>query len=752
MATLPDVAGSSRSPSPRPAMAVVGYDPGRPDQTGAAVSAAGREVQQASDIVAATNERQDALVAQSAANALQRATVQAEFDPETGFRNAKEGQALGKPFLDTYTQRLNDSQKQIREGLLNDNQRRMFDQHAAVVSTRFQSALLEHQAVQTERFNDTTDNATLETALQGMAIRPDDELGFQTGLVQIGGTIDRMAQRKGLPPVAAQQLKSKMLDAAYSTRITATLQGVPGVQAADPYRAEAMFRQVQDRLSPQSQVTLARTVQKAVQDVQARDSAQAIVFGRAPVAPNVVAQGVTGPALAAIVEQMESGGNKNAVSPKGAMGAMQVMPNTAANPGFGVRPAQLGPDGKPVPGELERVGRDYLGAMSARYDNPALVLAAYNAGPGQVDKWLAQYGDPRAGQISTEAWAAKIPFNETRDYVANGLRKIAAAGGNADAPVQAPTAKQLKTDLYARVSFAREIAEQQYPGDPAYADAVAARVLQYGNTVIQNAVAVEQGARDGLLQGMLGTKADGSDGPQSIDELLADPQMRRNWDNATPEVKQGIQHHFANQDKKWSPETFRTYYQLLGESTNEPATFANRDLGTAFGSMPLPGLQHLTNLQASLRTKESRDAQKAANYLHADAVVEQQLRPLKLGKGAKTQDTKDATNVFYGQLHEALDAHVKTTGKPPTDSDISKIAASLLVQGQVPGGLFGSFWPSTKPAFMVTDMKNFMVPLPTDKATRDKLMNDFKAATGRAPKDLQELQEAYTRYKLAGGK
>ena len=101
----------------------------------------------------------------------------------------------------------------------------------------------------------------------------------------------------------------------------------------------------------------------------------------------------------------------DAVSPAGARSVMQVMPQTAMDPGYGVRPGN----------DLVRVGRDYATAMLAHYGNPVLAAAAYNAGPGQVDKWLGDYGDPRTGAISPEAWVAKLPFQETRQYATRFL-------------------------------------------------------------------------------------------------------------------------------------------------------------------------------------------------------------------------------------------------------------------------------------------------------------------------------------------
>jgi len=492
-----------------------------------------------------------------------------------------------------------------------------------------------------------------------------------------------------------------------------------------------------------------------------------MIFGRAPLKPADVAPAVTGApfagikaeALTPVVMHMESRGNRYGAngnlltSSAGAVGEMQVMPATMSNPGMGIRPVALDKDGKPIPDDIARVGRDLLGALTARYDHPALVMAAYNAGQGRVDQWLKQYGDPRAGQISTEEWAAKIPFKETRDYVTNGLRILAAKGGTPSMPVQAPTANQLKTDLYDRMNYARQWAEQAYPGDAAFADAVVSRVASYGQQVVSGQQAKEHGARDGLVQGLIGQRPDGSDAPGTIDALLADPTMRRNWETATPETRQGIQRHFMEREKaeKWNPDAFRNYYKLIGEATSDPEAFAARDLSNIFGMMPMAGINHLTNMQASLRTREARDAAKGANYLHAQALVESMLKPLKMGKTAKDTGKKEDTDVFYGMLQEAMEDFKKTTGKRPQDADITRIATGLLAQGQVPGWLFGT---NDTPAFKAVregKLQGYAVPLPSDATLRSEIASQFNAAHGRVLSDA-ELQAEYTKFRLAGGK
>jgi len=87
----------------------------------------------------------------------------------------------------------------------------------------------------------------------------------------------------------------------------------------------------------------------------------------------------------AAIQQIESGGNPNAVGAAGETGSMQVMPTTGTNPGFGVKPAANN-----TPAEIDRVGRDYYTAMQSRYNDPVLAAAAYNAGPGTMDRAIAR--------------------------------------------------------------------------------------------------------------------------------------------------------------------------------------------------------------------------------------------------------------------------------------------------------------------------------------------------------------------------
>jgi soluble lytic murein transglycosylase-like protein len=102
------------------------------------------------------------------------------------------------------------------------------------------------------------------------------------------------------------------------------------------------------------------------------------------------------PAFVRAVVAAESGYRADAVSPKGAIGLMQLMPSTAR--GLGADPRN--------PEQNIDAGTRYLRDLLLKYDSHAYhALAAYNAGPGAVDKY---HGVP--------------PYRETQNYILTVLR------------------------------------------------------------------------------------------------------------------------------------------------------------------------------------------------------------------------------------------------------------------------------------------------------------------------------------------
>lgn len=146
-------------------------------------------------------------------------------------------------------------------------------------------------------------------------------------------------------------------------------------------------------------------------------------------------------------------------SPKGAKGEHQVMDATNRDPGFGVRPAQ-----DDSPEERARVGKEYLAAMLKEYGgNVPMALAAYNAGPGNVDKALA-----KAKEAGDEVnWMRYLPKpQETVPYVQKIMAEFG-AGKGAPAPptlaeVHARVREQVGDANPERLKIALDAAEKQF--------------------------------------------------------------------------------------------------------------------------------------------------------------------------------------------------------------------------------------------------------------------------------------------------
>ena len=126
------------------------------------------------------------------------------------------------------------------------------------------------------------------------------------------------------------------------------------------------------------------------------------------------------PYIAAGLIRQESVFNPTAISRVGARGLMQVMPATgqviSRKQGIGsITAADLY-----NPTINVKLGMNYLAQMLGQFGKIEYAAAAYNAGPGRAQRWIAERGG-----LDVEEWIETIPFTETRGYVQGVLRYAA---------------------------------------------------------------------------------------------------------------------------------------------------------------------------------------------------------------------------------------------------------------------------------------------------------------------------------------
>ena len=131
------------------------------------------------------------------------------------------------------------------------------------------------------------------------------------------------------------------------------------------------------------------------------------------------------PALLNALTRQESEFYTGTISPVGARGLMQLMPQTArqvaASAKMKYELARLVSD----PSYNVTLGSVFLAQLVSAYGGSyVLTLAAYNAGPGRVAEWIKEFGDPRDKDVDPVDWVERIPFTETRQYVQKILESV----------------------------------------------------------------------------------------------------------------------------------------------------------------------------------------------------------------------------------------------------------------------------------------------------------------------------------------
>ena len=133
--------------------------------------------------------------------------------------------------------------------------------------------------------------------------------------------------------------------------------------------------------------------------------------------PSLASNGSASWALVHGITRQESSFDPYAISHAGALGMMQLMRGTAREQagkvGVGYDANRLLAD----PNYNVLLGSAYFQRMLNTWGGSVpLAVASYNAGPGNVRKWINAYGDPR-GNVDMIRWIESIPISETRGYV-----------------------------------------------------------------------------------------------------------------------------------------------------------------------------------------------------------------------------------------------------------------------------------------------------------------------------------------------
>ena len=130
-------------------------------------------------------------------------------------------------------------------------------------------------------------------------------------------------------------------------------------------------------------------------------------------------------ALIYSIVRQESNFDPKAESYKGALGLMQLMPATARSV---AKSLNIDFNKERLTSDHNyniKLGSSYLRSLIKKYDGSyPLAIAAYNAGPHNVNKWIKIVGNPTQKDVDLIDWIERIPYGETRNYVQRVLENL----------------------------------------------------------------------------------------------------------------------------------------------------------------------------------------------------------------------------------------------------------------------------------------------------------------------------------------
>lgn len=391
-----------------------------------------------------------------ALNKALEAEMRLAYDKDAGYTNQRGISALerksGKPLADEYDEEFGKAIESIGAGLGNDYQRQAFGQAITKRRAAFRAGAMKHEADEFRTYTLSVREGTIATRMQQIGLNYNNPEVIDEAITSIRAATYDAAQLQGKSAEWSDAQARKMVSNAHKTAIAAALQN-NDVAYADRYlKRYGKGMEADDLLQTTGLIT-------KEMDLHVGTSAATEAMGRW--APKIVPGDMD--RLTNIVLAMESGGRRydaggGLLEGPGtkygtAKGEMQVLDGTNRDPGYGVKPAA-----DDSPDERARVGRDYLAAMVREYDGDvSKALAAYNWGPGNLDRAVKEHGPN---------WLQAAP-QETRSYVERGVREFGAGAGRGKRPSLAEIKADLRGDPMlagnpARLKAAEEAAEKQY--------------------------------------------------------------------------------------------------------------------------------------------------------------------------------------------------------------------------------------------------------------------------------------------------
>ena len=622
---------------------------------------------------------------------------------------------------------LNDLREEMIGQAKTERQRAMFSSVFDRRAGQEREGIARYAVAQTQAEEQKQSYARQSIAQQNAVLTADDPVQFDTNLHTGLGEIRSLADSQGWSPerLAVEEKK-------FSSGVYASIAQRKAL--TDPLAGKSFLDANRDKVDPETAFALDKQLKPYLDQQEAYSDVARVMGLPAPSMANGEAQPVVGGGnMFRNIIANESGGRQFAADGKpltssaGAVGIAQVMPSTGPE---AARLAGVPWDANKFrndPAYNSRLGEAYWNAQLRKYGDPQLAAAAYNAGPGRVDKALA------AARAGDGDWLKHCP-PETRAYVA----KFNARNG-AVASQQAPERHDLN-QLYSRVDALAEREGWTFERRERAKEQVDKYVARDERLLARQESDAQRQALDVIQKR-------GADGFTSTSQIP--PNV---WAKLAPDDRLRFQEMAASNAKPKAvasdgPEALTLNLMAI----NEPERFKSTDLRMYQGKMTPSEFASLATLQAKSRTNPN--SAEMVDHSRIWGTIKDYAPDLGLDlgqSGGKWKDEKARGSAMRIFSMMQRDLNAITGGKrQPTDDEVKRSfdAATLTVHRVTPGRLWGETRTPIR-RYEAKPGEAVQVDIPTP--VRDRIAASLRRANRRLPTDT-EIARVYYNHKGQAG-
>lgn len=678
-------------------------------------------------------DQANALRVDDALNQAQESALRLQHG-EQGYTTFKGYDALnrasGMPLADEYTSKLDQDLARIGDSLGNEQQRAMFARRAAGLRTNFLGNALQYTGQQSAVYGQSVREASVSNAANALVLNFSDPTNVGVQVARIRASIEGGVDENGVPIPGLAQMQGKSAawakEKADEAVSAAHIQAVQAaMEAGNVNGAMAYRKKYADQMTAADMLRVDGVLQKNY------DTMQGATIGSQIMGSGVV-QSALDPSdydrLRYIRTQLESGGQGD-FGPDGkllqgpltksgerAQGSAQVMPSTAANPGYGIRPADMTGTPAQQAAELRRVGDEKLAVLLKMFDgNVSKAMGAYNWGEGNVKKAekQAQEAAGKGEAVPPDAWLAYAP-KETRNYV----EKATSMYGNpvASAP-RRPTLQQLQ----------QQAREQLGPNASPLAiksamDTISAQYETQTKAIAQRkdetvSAAMQELEQNGGRFSELSPKTRSAltqYAPDKVDEVLSYGQKISKGDDVTDP---------------------RLYLRLSNMTPGELKGMSDAQFFALKGGLSQSDFQHFSTVRGQVISGKVGDSSGDINEQAINRTFNQRLQ--SLGIQVNPDKRNEAEQMRVGAMRSFIDKAVmaaqRQAGKKLNDVEVAKVIDETFAQNTTFRQGFFSFGAAQTGPMLTTTIDT----MPTD--AKEGIKKAFAAKGISNPTDGQIL-------------